>query len=175
MCSEASCKKPNPPLTKQQVLPICANLCQSARVDPGQCLVLSESLQCKGPFLWGPSFNLAGNCAALHTGLDSAPHRWLQAPCNTCAPVLDQEEFVSTSPIAALLSCTSVPSFPSTLTPPQATLPSPPLPLCPSSNFQNSVSAVRSANEIQARLRVYACSRGIYRCLGAWEYPEYQA
>ena len=115
MCSEASCKKPNPPLTKQQVLPICANLCQSARVDPGQCLVLSESLQCKEPFLQGPSFNLAGNCAALHTGLESAPHRWLQAPCNTCAPVLDQEEFVSTSPIAALLSCTSVPSFPSTL------------------------------------------------------------
>ena len=151
VCSEASCKKPNPPLMKQQVLPICANPRQSARIDPGHCLVLSESLQCKGPFLRGPSFNLAGNCGALHTGLDSAPHRWLQAPYNTCARVLDQEVFVSIFPIAALLSCTSVPSFPSTLPPPHPTLP---LLLCPSSNFQNSVSAVRSANESQARLRV---------------------
>lgn len=142
---------------------------------PWPVLSALRKLKVQGALPSGPFLNLAGNCAALHTGLESAPHRWLQAPCNTCAPVLDQEEFVSTSPIAALLSCTSVPSFPSTLTPPQATLPSPPLPLCPSSNFQNSVSAVRSANEIQARLRVYACSRGIYRCLGAWEYPEYQA
>ena len=115
VCSEAGCKKPNLPLMKQQVLPICANPRQSAPVDPGQCLVLSGSLQCKGPFLQGPSFNLAGNCGALHTGLDSAPHRWLQAPYNTCARVLDQEVFVSIFPIAALLSCTSVPFFPSTL------------------------------------------------------------
>lgn len=131
VCSEAGCKKPNLPLMKQQVLPICANPRQSAPVDPGQCLVLSESLQCKGPFLQGPSFHLAGNCGALHTGLDSAPHRWLQAPYNTCARVLDQEVFVSIFPIAAPLSCTSVLSFPSTLTPPQPTLPLPSLSVPP--------------------------------------------